>query len=95
MDGWISGVGNRVPGTPVSTQLVFPALDLNLLWFLDLLRETSTSRREGMLDLTSNSGFGWVGGVRWVVGGWGLPQHMACNCGLVDSEKGGPVMVFR
>lgn len=37
----------------------------------------------------------WVGGVGSAVGGWGLPQHTACNCGLVHGEKGGPVMVFR
>lgn len=36
----------------------------------------------------------WVGGVRVAVGKWKLPQHMACNCGLVDSEKWGCVMVF-
>lgn len=79
----------------VSIHLVFPVLDLDLLRFLMPLRETSTNRREGTLALTSNGGFGWVGGVRCVVGGWGLPQNMACNCGLVDAEKGGPVMVFR
>lgn len=33
---------------------------------------------------------GWVG----LMCGWGLPQHMACNCGLLDAEKGGSVMVL-
>lgn len=43
----------------------------------------------------TRSGFGWGRGTLGLTlkggFGWGLPQHTACNCGLVDWEKGGPV----
>lgn len=42
-----------------------------------------------------NQRVAWVGGVRLAVGGLGIPQRTACNCGHVDTEKWGPVTVFR
>lgn len=84
LNGHLSfGEGNVVPGTPVWC-FQHQTRICSGFW-------TSSGRREGTLGLTSNGGFGWVG----LMGGWGLPQHMACNCGLLDAEKGGSVMVLR
>lgn len=63
MDVWASGEGNGDPGSPVWSQLVFPALDSDLLWFLDQQQQEGG---EAGFDIKR---WFWMGGWGWCVGG--------------------------
>lgn len=76
------------------TQRVSAGLDSEFLWFCGLEKK-SVAAAGGRELLVCDQSVVWVGGVWVAVGERSLPQHMACNCGLVDSEKWGSVLVFR